>query len=88
MDEVRAERDDANAEAAESNDPADGPPIPTVEAITSDGKMKIKFSCKLQVPAQEEIDGFREKEVAFRSTQARTETYLTENGYQDFEIRP
>ena len=30
----------------------------------------------------------KEEEVAFRSVKSRTETYLTESGYQEFEIRP
>ena len=71
LEEVRAERDAANAAAAaeaDTGDPADGPPIPTVEAITPDGKMKIKFSVPLRVPPQEELDRFKSSEVAFRST--------------------
>ena len=90
LEAVKAEREaarEAAATAADTGDPADGPPIPTVEAITSDGKMKIKFSAPLRVP--EEYASYKDKEVAFRrSTEARTETYLADDGYQDFEIRP
>jgi len=90
LEEVKAERAaqrEAAAVGTESTDPADAAPIPTVEAITSDGKMRIKFSVPLQVPP--DWQGFKDKEVAFRrSTQSRTETYLGDDGYQDFEIRP
>ena len=36
----------------------------------------------------EEYANLKEKEVAFKKLQSRTETYLTETGFQDFEIRP
>lgn len=49
--------------------------------------MTISFSQPLAVP--EEYTEIKDSEVAFfRSTQSRTETYLTEDGYVDFEIRP
>ena len=49
--------------------------------------MKISFSQPLEVPS--EYSDIKDSEVAFiRNTQSRTETYLTEDGYVDFEIRP
>ena len=49
--------------------------------------MTISFSQPLAVP--EQYTDIKDSEVAFyRSTQSRTETYLTEDGYVDFEIRP
>ena len=61
--------------------------MPTVQGIDSAGQMTISFSQPLEVPS--EYSDIKDSEVAFiRNTQSRTETYLTEDGYVDFEIRP
>jgi len=65
---------------------SDEVPIPRVESITNDGKMKIAFSAALQVP--DDFQQVKEQEVALRSGASRTETYLTDTGYVDFQIRP
>ena len=58
-----------------------------MENISNDGEMKISFSQPL-APLPD-INKVKEAEVALkRSTKSRTETYLTDTGYQDFEIRP
>ena len=48
--------------------------------------MKLRFSQPLQVP--EDMQKVKDSQVAFRNTQARKETYLTNEGYEDFTIRP
>ena len=48
--------------------------------------MKLTFSTDMQIP--EDFNNLKNEEVAFKKLQSRTETYLTETGYQDFEIRP
>jgi hypothetical protein len=81
LDEKKAERDEANAqkEAETINDEI---PIPRVEEITNDGQMKIAFSSELQVP--DDYQQVKSQEVALRFSASRTETYLTDTGYQDF----
>ena len=46
----------------------------------------ITFSKPVEV--WENYAELKDREVAFRETQSRTETYLTETGYQEFQIRP
>ena len=78
LDEVRAELDELEAiEAARTID--ERPPIPTVTSISPSGIMRISFSGPIQVPAN--MQDVKNSEVALRSTQSRTETYLTDTGY-------
>ena len=57
----------------------DGPPIPTVKELDPTGKMTITFSQPIEI--WENYGDLKDEEVAFRSAESRTETYLTEFGY-------
>ena len=61
-------------------------PKPTIEGLDNDGVLTIKFDKKLKVP--DEFKSIEDAEVALRFMKARTETYLTMDGYREFEIRP
>lgn len=53
------------------------------------GVMKIGFGTKMKVP--KDLSTLNNQKVALRWTQAANsynETYLTPEGYRDFEIRP
>ena len=57
--------------------------------MDSKGILKIGFNQKMKVPKS--LDALNESKVALRWTEAKRyhkETYLTPEGYRDFEIRP
>ena len=65
-------------------------PVPVVESLSSDGRVKLRINTPMKVPDLQELtDG----KVALRLTQAVSENdiiekeYLTENGIGQFEIR-
>lgn len=72
----------------EKFDEATGPPKPYVKGLNSSGGLTVGFDQKMAVP--DNIDEINNAEVALRWMQSRvrTETYLTPEGYRDFEIRP
>ena len=86
MEEAKAQRA-SELEAATAATRADSPPIPRVDFISPAGEMKVAFSQPIKVPADYKTK-VENSEVALRTAESRTETYLTENGYQDFQIRP
>ena len=61
-------------------------PTPTIESLGNDGLLTIKFDKKLRVP--DKYKKIETEEVALRFASARNETYLTMQGYKDFQIRP
>lgn len=72
--------EDAKATAATT------PPKPFVKALTPDGKLTIGFSSKMKVP--KDVSALNDQKVALRWAQAETETYMTSEGYREFDIRP
>lgn len=62
------------------------PPKPFVQSLSSDGVLTIGFDQLMKVP-QNVIDMLKQQ-VAIRWLKAYNETYLTPDGYRDFEIRP
>ena len=62
--------------------------MPTIESLDNDGLLTIKFDKKLKVPDNYKV--IEDSEVALRFMQAeiRNETYMTERGYREFQIRP
>jgi len=61
-------------------------PIPFLKSLDNLGVLKIGFDRALKLPAN--ITAVRDKEVALRWLASRTETYLLDDGYKDFDIRP
>jgi len=65
-------------------------PVPYIVGLDNAGVLTIGFTKKMQVPANltANLTRIKDEEVALRKLAARTETYLTESGYRDFDIRP
>ena len=60
--------------------------MPSITSFTNDGIATISFSEKMNVPAN--YQNLADNKVALRKTQAiGFEEYLTESGYDTFEIR-
>ena len=64
------------------------PPQPFVSSLNSRGEMKLGFDQKMYVPVGMDLNDLVNKKVALRWLQAFNETFLTPDGYRDFEIRP
>ena len=64
------------------------PPKPFVKSLDTNGLLKIGFDQKMKIPKS--LDALNEQKVALRwmKSNAYNETYLTPEGYRDFEIRP
>ena len=61
-------------------------PNPIIDRLENNGVLVIRFDKKLRVP--EQYKKIEEAEVALRFMTARNETYVTSEGFRDFEIRP
>jgi hypothetical protein len=64
------------------------PPKPFVKSLDPKGILKIGFTEKMKIPKS--LQALNDQKVALRWTQSRyqNETYMTPDGYRDFEIRP
>lgn len=65
------------------------PPKPFVKSLGADGKLKIGFTQKMKIP--KDLKALNDQKVALRWTHsdAKTvETYMTQDGYRNFDIRP
>ena len=64
-------------------------PVPFIKSLNSKGEMEMGFDPPIAVPKDLDLEALNKKEVALRWTQAKdvfNETYLTPDGYRDFEI--
>jgi hypothetical protein len=63
------------------------PPKPYVQSLTPSGILKIGFTSPMKVP--KDLKALNDKKVALRWNQANDkETYMTPDGYREFEVRP
>lgn len=60
-----------------------------MKSLGADGKLKIGFTQKMKIP--KDLKALNDQKVALRWTQSNdktVETYMTQDGYRDFDIRP
>ena len=57
-----------------------------MKSLTPDGKLTVGFTSKMKVP--KDLSALNNQKVALRWTQSSKETYMTKDGYRDFDIRP